>query len=104
MAHYCWARRESFGSQTESLQDVRETYPNGALRPLATVCYSGWYTVCDSGVVAYSGVQAHDKDPTRPGDPLRTQGPTGVSAQVSYDRWSHGNFCQILKGLPTRPI
>ena len=72
MARYCWAKRESFGSQIESLQGVRDIYPNDLNKPLATVCDRGCNTTCDSRNVAYSGAQARDKDPIRPSDPLRT--------------------------------
>lgn len=63
MARYCWAKRESFGSQIESLQGVRDIYPNDLNKPLATVCDRGCNIACDSRNVAYSGVQARDKDP-----------------------------------------
>lgn len=73
MARYCWAKRESFGSQIENLQGVRDIYPNDLNKPLATVCDRGCNIACDSRNVAYSGAQARDKDPMRPSDPLRTR-------------------------------
>jgi hypothetical protein len=48
MARCCWAKRGTFGLQTENLQGEREAHPNDLRRLLATVCDRGCDITCDS--------------------------------------------------------
>ena len=67
----------SFGSQTEDLEEERETHPNDLRGLLATVCDRGCDATCDSRKDSYSGAHRRDKDPTRVPGQASARGRTG---------------------------